>query len=460
MPSTSGRAKQLFVFVGPSLRTTEAEHVLDATYLPPAAQGDICRVARARPFAIGLIDGYFEKVPAVWHKEILWALAQGIHVLGAASMGALRAAELSRFGMIGVGSIFADFSSGRLEDDDEVAVAHGDASTGYRSVSEAMVNIRATLRRAVTNGGLSAELAKAFEDIAKEAFYPDRCYPLLLARLSQRGVPESDLKQLAAALQSHAVNQKRQDALELLAELRRLSEAGTAPEPVRFSFSKTEAWSHLLDETARLSPVGREQHAGVSSDAIAAEVRMTGESATALLAKSWKRLLGKSLSWRDGVRASEAELEALDTHVRARLQLENDDQLREWMLENDLDDNAYRNLLEGQGAVERVHRRWYLDNQSLIDESRLAGAYTVARQRARQKQQLLQQNGLDEPTLEALGVDATRLVTWYFEERLRMPVPRAIDTYLLEQGLHSLEDLLREARREYAFLRLTADAGE
>ena len=44
-----------------------------------------------RPRAIGIIDGYFQQVPSVWHKEILWAMAQGVHVFGSASMGALRA---------------------------------------------------------------------------------------------------------------------------------------------------------------------------------------------------------------------------------------------------------------------------------------------------------------------------------------------------------------------------------
>ena len=54
------------------------------------------------PGAIGVIDGYFDGVPSVWHKEILWALSQGIRVFGGASMGALRAAELDGFGMTGV----------------------------------------------------------------------------------------------------------------------------------------------------------------------------------------------------------------------------------------------------------------------------------------------------------------------------------------------------------------------
>ena len=75
--------------------------------------------------AIGIIDGYFENIPSVWHKEILWAMSQGIHVFGSASMGALRAAELAPFGMEGVGAIFEAYRDGWLEDDDEVASEDG-----------------------------------------------------------------------------------------------------------------------------------------------------------------------------------------------------------------------------------------------------------------------------------------------------------------------------------------------
>src|SRR6185295_3890747 len=92
------------LFTGPTLSPREACQRLEAVCLPPAAQGDVYRASLRRPFAIGIIDGYFERVPAVWHKEILWAMSEGIHVFGSASMGALRAAELALFGMIGVGA--------------------------------------------------------------------------------------------------------------------------------------------------------------------------------------------------------------------------------------------------------------------------------------------------------------------------------------------------------------------
>jgi len=101
------------IFAGPSLAPRDAAAPADFTWLPPARHGDVYRaVSLLRPRAIGIVDGYFQWVPSVWHKEILWALQQGVHVFGAASMGALRAAELAPFGMRGVGRIFEAYRDG------------------------------------------------------------------------------------------------------------------------------------------------------------------------------------------------------------------------------------------------------------------------------------------------------------------------------------------------------------
>ncbi len=98
----------MVVFLGPSLPLDVARTELDAVYRGPVAQGDVYRAVTAvEPLeSIGIIDGQFDHVPAVWHKEILWAMDWGVHVYGSASMGALRAAELHAFGMEGVGEIF------------------------------------------------------------------------------------------------------------------------------------------------------------------------------------------------------------------------------------------------------------------------------------------------------------------------------------------------------------------
>src|SRR5262245_23975176 len=110
----------IYVFLGLSLPVDDARRLLDATYLPPVSMGDVWALMHRRPMALVIIDGFFEQKPAVWHKEILYALSQGVHVYGSSSMGALRAAELHTFGMIGVGEVFEAFRDGHLEDDDEV----------------------------------------------------------------------------------------------------------------------------------------------------------------------------------------------------------------------------------------------------------------------------------------------------------------------------------------------------
>src|SRR6516165_842500 len=106
------------VFSGPSLPPSRAPVPPGIEWRPPVRQGDVYRTARSRPALIGIIDGYFETVATVWHKEILWAMAQGIHVYGAASIGALRAAELAEFGMKGVGAVYQQYRTGELTDDD------------------------------------------------------------------------------------------------------------------------------------------------------------------------------------------------------------------------------------------------------------------------------------------------------------------------------------------------------
>ncbi len=234
------------VFLGPTLPREDAERELDATFLPPVAQGDVIRVCADKPKAIGIIDGYFENIPSVWHKEILFAIQSGIPVFGASSMGALRASELHPFGMIGVGAIFEAFRDGRLEDDDEVAVVHGPAELGYPSLSEAMVNIRRTLADAVAGGVLSASTCLRLEAIAKELPYRERGYGRMLRLAADIGLPADELAMFKNWLPIGRFDQKRDDARLMLRTMRRvLGRADSAPQP-RFHFERTILWDRAV----------------------------------------------------------------------------------------------------------------------------------------------------------------------------------------------------------------------
>ncbi|RKH60851.1 TfuA-like protein [Corallococcus llansteffanensis] len=242
---------KLFVFTGPTLSADEGRTLLDAVFLPPAAQGDVYLAAREKPVAIGIIDGYFERVPSVSHKEVLWALSQGIHVFGASSMGALRAAELAPFGMEGVGTVYDAYQSGRLEADDEVAVTHGAAEDGFRATSEAMVNVRATLHAAERAEVISPGSRAILERRAKSLFYPDRRYPTVLSLAEAEGVASAEVEALRAFLPTGRVNPKRQDALELLRILRERTAQGLEPKQVRWHFERTDAWEYIRANAER-----------------------------------------------------------------------------------------------------------------------------------------------------------------------------------------------------------------
>src|SRR5580698_7573419 len=134
------------VYLGPTLSRSEAWSILEANYLPPICRGDLAKLPEGTKI-VGIIDGEFYQSLAVSSKEILEVLDRGIKVFGAASMGALRAAETYTFGTIGVGEIFGMFRDGVLDADDEVAVVYDPLS--YRQLSEPLVNIRYALKMAL-----------------------------------------------------------------------------------------------------------------------------------------------------------------------------------------------------------------------------------------------------------------------------------------------------------------------
>ncbi|WP_287238179.1 TfuA-like protein [Mesorhizobium sp.] len=242
-------ASELVVFLGPTMQQSEAAGILDAIYLPPAEQGSVVRAVREYlPRAIILIDGSFGTVPAVRHKEILWALAKGIPVFGAASIGAIRAAELAAVGMQGYGFIYRWYLQTPLADDDEVAVAMCPPELGAAPLSEALINIRLTLGRAMLAGLLSAQERRRIEELARRMHFVDRRYACLLAE-ARSALPRScagTLQRLADWLPSSKIDRKREDAVGLLTRLARFRELPGKRQDTQ-AFRLTEAWAYDLD---------------------------------------------------------------------------------------------------------------------------------------------------------------------------------------------------------------------
>ncbi|UJW87846.1 hypothetical protein IM737_16790 [Devosia sp. SL43] len=212
------------VFAGPSIYGLD----LDFTglhLLPPASRGDIASVVRQGATHIGLIDGYFGWVASVWHKEILFALESGVTVMGAASMGALRAADCAGFGMVPVGRIANWYLDGTLDDDGDVAIIHAPPELGYAPLTEALVDARATLEQLMQLGLLGDGEYHALSRRAEALNFRERTREALAAAL-----PEARRVAVLQAYTAHHRSLKQEDA-RLLVDRLRSSENAQATVP-------------------------------------------------------------------------------------------------------------------------------------------------------------------------------------------------------------------------------------
>jgi hypothetical protein len=444
----------VYVFTGPTISGSEASRELEAVYLPPAAEGDVYRVTMQRPQAIGIIDGYFQSVPTVRHKEILWAMSRGIHVFGSASMGALRAAELAAFGMEGVGTIFELYRDGVLEDDDEVAIAHGPAEVGFLPGSEAMVNIRQTLRKAELLGMISKKSRAALEKAAKEMFYPDRSYPLLLRWASECGLPKAQLGRLRQWLSQNGVNQKRQDAVAMLRLMRKRLARGLKPKKISFCFEHTEIWESAWPQSGELRFDSNGQPRAIVLESLLEELRLEGDQYNRHTLMALERFFVTREAERLGLRVSSERRIKTEIAFRRERDLVGPAQFERWMSDNNLNDHEFEALMMDEARVRWVHQGAQVASLSCLPEQlRLSGDYPRLVARAVAKDRLLESLGLKNPCLENADLTEKQLLRWYFEELLHRPMPGDPNSYTRDLGFASPDAFRRALLKEYLYRR-------
>jgi hypothetical protein len=434
------------VFLGPTLAHDEARAVLDAQYLPPAGHGDVLRAALGRPRAIALVDGIFEQTAAVWHKEILFALSEGVHVYGAASMGALRAAELDGFGMRGIGEVYRAYVEGALEDDDEVAVAHADGEHAFRPLSDSMVDVRATLDAAVSSGVVGGPAAVAIAARVKATFYPRR---RLVAALDR---DDEEHERLRAWLRRGWVRRKRLDALELLRVVGDELAAGLPPFGPGWTLQRTRYWEDArrsveLAASRRPEPLPV-RDAGEELEAVLDELRLDPESYRRLLDRSLLAALALDAASAAGVDASSWAHQAALDHERRRRGLLQPGHVTAW-----LDERGLSHVDLAAVARRLAALRWTHDanRDAVAGELALAlrteDVYTALAERAAHKRAALAAL----PTAGGDAPDDEQVISWYFRERLGQDVPVALEAWASAHGWSRFADFMRALRAEWRF---------
>lgn len=448
----------LIVFAGPSLAAVDPGR-WDASDVPievrpPAQQGDVLRAVGEQPWALGIIDGYFEWVPAVWHKEILWALSRGVRVYGGASMGALRASELAPFGMRGVGWVYEQFASGELDADDEVTVVHADADHGFRALSEPLVNIRATLAAAVEQGVVGDDAARSVVELLRGVHYPERTQATL-AELARTAMGDDAAERLVRWWPAHAIDVKQADAIEVIDRMvaDRLAE-GPAPVRATFRFEHTDAWEQVLRQVSTIGAAPSSRSTGaVPHDVVLDELRLRPDLHRIVRLEALTRALAQWLADDEPGRASVALLEDAVRAFWSR-QPDGDRDLGRWLARHRMTERELVAVIDRDASTRFVRSVVEADlDAAIADVIALRGLREELFERAERKQADLAARGVANPTLDQAGIGEDALWEWFFDEIVDAPRPSDLPRAALDLGFPSEAALLRVALREYVWRR-------
>lgn len=312
----------IIAFAGPSLPAAERKRFKGVRFEPPARQGDVWRALERAPQVIALIDGIFESAPSVWHHEIRSALASGVAVFGAASMGALRAVELSPLGMIGIGEVYRDYASGRWNDDAAVALLHARAEHGFRALTVPLVTVDDALRKALAAKVITPAAVRALWPMAQAMHFHDRTWPRLYAQATWPAALTAAFERWRRA---KYVDIKSRDAAECLDTALAFARSGAvAPRVPARSFSSRVRAQRLLDTQGDALKASWESASGFEE---------ANAGLRTLLLAGWAQGLGLTVP-HDSVVAWERRLAQAVADAGERTRLAGVFALEEWVLQN------------------------------------------------------------------------------------------------------------------------------
>jgi len=324
------------IFIGP---TRPGNIPADADIRPPAQQGDIAAAALEGADTLILIDGFFHQTLAPWHKEILFAIERGCRVIGAGSLGALRAVECARYGAEPVGVIAGWYADESCTDDADVALAHGHAEDGYRPLSIPLVNLRATAEAHIDEAGHILAVARSI-------YYPERTWQRL----------RRDLGDVVDILQARYIDQKALDAEEAIRHAQHVAAPVRCDTPQHIHTAHLRA---LLDNDLP-TPAGRTYTLFPDAQRQAAtDARLLAELAQAA---------GITITPHDIIQASRS--------MWNRLGIQDEKTASDWLLENQIPEAAWTQESMNE-ALRTAARNWLSSASNSFDAIPITKLHTT-----------------------------------------------------------------------------------
>ncbi|WP_330453409.1 MULTISPECIES: TfuA-like protein [unclassified Streptomyces] len=220
---------RLVVTAGPTISHDEVLELLpQADVRPPVAAGQVLEWGLGPGDVLVVIDGYFLQSRAVRHKELMALLDAGATVIGASSMGALRAAELAAHGMLGVGSVYRAYHRGLIQADDEVTLLHADEDGDHRALGWALVDLRAAARAAAERGVITPDEERHLVEGAASMPFTARRHDAVLAKARELGADPDRLRDFRLMCRRQPRWAKHHDARRALLVARRIASLRTS----------------------------------------------------------------------------------------------------------------------------------------------------------------------------------------------------------------------------------------
>jgi hypothetical protein len=393
--------EKIIAYLGPSFPLHRAVELCpNVIFRPPACQGDILSDAvEIQPDRILLIDGEFLQNLSVWHKELIFCMSKEIKVYGAASMGALRSADLWRLGMVGTGQIFEWYKNGVTEDDSEVALLyHLDAKGLYHSTTVPLVDIRATITHYAETLAISVDHQQAMLAAARVIHFSTRTN----SRLLQAWTPILN-KHAATFLANNIVNQKYFDAEYLLTNYRTLKPAPESLEPAQGALSKFFWAQYDRDRRVTISGVR------VAQQHIEAHVALGSVDQHQIFWDAKNFYLTHILAEKLGIQVTEAEVQEEQHRFVARHGIAD---IEEWCRENNLTQGEAVLIAIRMAMVRRLHH-WLISTlvplestKITLDYLKMHNAYSYWAKECAQQEAKLQALGVD----DTLSIKAGELI--------------------------------------------------
>jgi hypothetical protein len=417
---------KVLIYLGPSLPLEIAKQILpDAIYRPPCRQADLLSdLVNENPNIVILIDGEFKQSLSTWHKEWVYALQYpGIKaVYGAASMGALRAAELEWLGMVGIGRIFGWYRDGLIEDDAEVSVSYTRQGDSYHLHSVPLVDIRAGAERNP-------------EPFAQE----------FVAKMANIHYAERTLKRCVEVWTKFSTGsfpcygQKEADAIEALKNYRNYKpKPKQQPVPDNLSFY----FHALYDRDRRIRINGQE----IPQQHVDAYVLLHNPEAERICWDSANQELALILCDHLSVMVTVEEIERENQRFQDRNEIHSKEDFDSFMENMGWSKHEYDRLQIQNARIRKLHhcltvsKVYRRNTQSILDYLRTHDGFDYWAVQTAQCEQAIAQSGVDEwlgPNIETPTVELLRRHC----EKEGLELHCTPEEYLLETGFSNFAEL-------------------